>query len=441
MLHGVALPVGLMALAGLGVGALIERELVTGVDQVLAAQAATESVSLFDSPDALLHFHAFQSPVLDALGGRTAAIAAYDPSGERIHSTPQASAAPDHLRPPPLGAARSETLGNLRVLVVSVPAPNHEVYALWLAAPLDDVRATMAAFFRFGAVGLVLVTLFLVFWQRRYARWLAGRVERLAEHMRRLQDGDFSHDPPADADRDVLGELRASVAQATERLREARRVQERLVAGAAHELRTPLAAMRATLEVTLRRDRPVEELRDALEEVRAEVLRLDQRATDLLDLAALRERERSLVRGDLRELVEESVRRFTADAEDRGVGLTAEGEPQAPADLVPDLVRRALDNLLRNALAFAPAGTQVRVDVRREGTGFAVYVADQGPGVPEEHRPSIFLPFHRVDRSGPGAGLGLALVRDVAELHGGTASLEPSREGATFRFWLPAHGP
>jgi signal transduction histidine kinase len=196
--------------------------------------------------------------------------------------------------------------------------------------------------------------------------------------------------------------------------------------------------MRATLDVTLRRPRSPEALRAALDELRSEVLRLDQRATDLLDLAALRERERSLVRSDLRQLAEESARRFQAEADERGVRLAVDGEATAPADLVPDLVRRAIDNLLRNALGFAPPGSSVRLDVRRQGAGFALRVEDEGPGVPEAHRASLFLPFHRADRRRPGAGLGLALVKDVAELHGGAASLEGGPPGAVFRIWLPA---
>jgi signal transduction histidine kinase len=438
LLHGVALPVGLMTLAGIGVGTLLERELVAGVDQALRTQAATESVSLFDRAGGALHFHAAESPVLAELGRPIAAMVAYGPDGKRVLASAGAEGAPEHLHPPAFGEARITTERGSRTLTMSVPSPEGTTYALWLAASLDDVRSTVAAFFRLGALGLVLVMLLLLFLERRHARWLAGRVERLAAHMGRIQRGDLSVDPPEDSDLDVLGELRASVAEATERLREARQVQERLVAGAAHELRTPLAAMRATLDVTLRRPRSPEALRSALEELRLEVLRLDERATDLLDLAALRERERSLVRSDLRQLADESVRRFKAEADERGVRLEVDGDASAPADLVPDLVRRAIDNLLRNALGFAPRGSRVRLDVRRRGAGFALRVEDEGPGVAEAHRASLFLPFHRVDRRRPGTGLGLALVKDVAELHGGRASLEGGPPGAVFCVWLPA---
>ncbi|HJK90035.1 MAG TPA: sensor histidine kinase, partial [Polyangiaceae bacterium LLY-WYZ-15_(1-7)] len=188
----------------------------------------------------------------------------------------------------------------------------------------------------------------------------------------------------------------------------------------------------------LRRERDAAELRETLEDVREEVDRLDRMATALLDLAALRAQERALVRTDLHDLARESLARFEADASTREVALALEGARDAEATVVPDLIRRALDNLLSNALKFAPRGSTVRVALERAGEGWALVVRDEGPGVPTAEREHVFVPFHRGRQDRPGAGLGLALVRDVAELHGGRVALDETERGATFRLTLPA---
>lgn len=436
LLFGVALPVALMVLAGLVVDVLLERELIGGLDRSLRAQAAAESVSLFDGPEGTVHFHAIQSPLRGVLGNPDAAIAAYGPDGTLLAKSPSALAAPEVL----IVRGREPRLFDrpgARELEIAVPSPDGARYALWLSAPRDEVDATMGTFRRTGGLALVLVTALLVLVQIRHARWVAGRVERLASHMRRLERGAFDADPPDDPVRDVLGELRDSLAKATQRLREAKRAQERLIAGAAHELRTPLAAMRATVDVTLRRPRDEATLRAALEEVRHEVEGLERRATDLLDLAAASARTAlGLERVSLRELAEDTARRFAADASEREVRLVVEG-PSAEADLAPDLVRRALDNLVSNALRYAPRGTSVRLDVWEEADELGVAVTDDGPGIPVDERDTLFVPFHKADRRSPGAGLGLALVAEIAHAHGGRVELRESARGACFSWSVP----
>ncbi|MCB9603179.1 MAG: HAMP domain-containing histidine kinase [Sandaracinus sp.] len=436
LLFGVALPVALMVAAGIGVDVVLGREMVEGLDRSLRAQAAAESVSLFDGPDGRVHFHAIQSPLRAVLGNPDAAIAAYGPDGALLSKSASARAAPATLRLEGDEPRLSDREG-ARVLEIAVPSPDGERYALWLSAPRDELDATVRAFRRAGGLAAVFVTLLLVLVQRRHARWVAGRAERLAAHMHRLERGVFDEDPPLDPVPDVLGELRDSVADATSRLREAKRAQEQLVAGAAHELRTPLAAMRATVDVTLRRPRTEEELRGALDEVREEVDKLERRATDLLDLAAASSRTAlGLERRVLRELAEETARRFAADAAERDVTIDVGGE-EVEVAVAPDLVRRALDNLVSNALRYAPSGSTVRLEARVEGDECGVLVSDEGPGVPEAERDTLFVPFHKADRRSPGAGLGLALVAEIARAHGGRVELRPSERGASFWWALP----
>src|SRR5690606_34105319 len=159
--------------------------------------------------------------------------------------------------------------------------------------------------------------------------------------------------PPDDLP-DVVGDLRESVSRATVRMREDRSARERLLAGAAHELRTPLATLRATVDVTLRRPRADAELRDALEQVEAKVTRLETMAQELLGLGSARAAPREARVADVREILRDSIRRFSDVATLADVTLVLRAPDPVHAPVEPELLGRAVDNLLRNALQHAP---------------------------------------------------------------------------------------
>jgi signal transduction histidine kinase len=271
-----------------------------------------------------------------------------------------------------------------------------------------------------------------------HARSLARRVGNLRAHMQRLRAGVFDQPPPPDRAADEIAELRQAIAETTTRLAAARLAQDRLLADAAHELRTPLAAMRAGIDIALRRERSPDELRESLEQAREEVDRLAALASSLLDLAALRASPLERRRGDLVPLLIEAIDAARALAEEPGILVRLEAPEHALAELAPSSLRRALDNLMANAIKFSPAGGQVHVELRRQGNEWVFSVADQGPGVPPHARAAIFEPFHREARETPGKGLGLAIVRDVAEQHGGRAWVDEAEGGgALFVLSLP----
>jgi len=435
LLFGVALPAVAMGAALVGVGLLLHAQVVEGVDLALRAQATAESVSVFDRLGAPPHVHSPRSP-LGAARAR-ADVALYAADGEPLEAAPPA---PTTLPLPADDTLRLRTVNDVRELVVRIEDPRGDPVTLWLATPMSEPLAIVDAYVRYAAGGFVLVVVLLLLVQRWHARWLAARVGGLQAHMSELREGNLDAEPAPDPVPDVIGRLRSAIASATEQLRAARRARERLVAGAAHELRTPIAAMRASVEVTLRRDRSADELRDALESVAEEIERLQRLATDLLDLAAVGANERAVSNVDLHDIARESLRRFEGDARARDVTLVLRGS-STPCVVVRDLVSRALDNLVSNALRFAPLGTEVTVRVERRDRGCALLVGDQGPGVPPEDREAIFTPFHRRDRQARGAGLGLALVKEVAEVHGGEARIEEADGGgALFELWLPSIG-
>jgi two-component system sensor histidine kinase MprB len=234
---------------------------------------------------------------------------------------------------------------------------------------------------------------------------------------------------------DELGRLATRFNAMLAALEESVGRQRRLVADASHELRTPLTAARTNVDLVREGKLPDEEVRRALEEASVELDSLTSLVSDLVELARGEERKLRVEDVQLDDLVSSAVERARSRAPD-AVFVTALAPVQVRVD--PVLVERAVGNLLDNAVKYSPPGSPIEVTVR-EGE---VVVADQGPGIAEHDLPRIFDRFYRAAgaRSKPGAGLGLAIVREAAEAHGGTATAESSANGACFRLTLPAAG-
>lgn len=228
----------------------------------------------------------------------------------------------------------------------------------------------------------------------------------------------------------------------TER-KEVERLKDELVSTASHELRTPLASLRGFAELMLKRDFPPEKQREFLTIIHDESIRLGNLISDFFDLQRM-EAGRQVYHFDsvdVTPLVQERVALFFSNA---GKHLPHLAVPDSlpPVRADADRIRQVLTNLLSNAVKFSPDGGTVTVGARQEGTQVAVWVADQGVGIPPEALPKLFSRFFRVDntatRSIGGTGLGLALVKEIVEAHKGQVWAESEiGKGSTFFFTLP----
>jgi two-component system sensor histidine kinase MprB len=209
--------------------------------------------------------------------------------------------------------------------------------------------------------------------------------------------------------------------------------QRRLVADASHELRTPLTAARTNIDLVREGRLPAEEVRRALDEASVELDSLTSLVSDLVELARGTERKLRIEEVQLDDLVAGMVERAKARAP-QTTFVTSLSPALVHVD--PALVERAVSNLLDNAVKYSAPGTPIEVSVR-DGE---VIVADHGPGISEEDLPRIFDRFYRAAnaRAKPGAGLGLAIVREAARAHGGDVTAESTASGARFRLTLPA---
>ncbi len=208
----------------------------------------------------------------------------------------------------------------------------------------------------------------------------------------------------------------------------------------AHELRTPVANIMGEAQVALTRERTPSEYREVIESTIAECERLSGIVDNLLFVArvdAARESiERKLI--DARAAVEKIATFYQTLAEDRNVAIHCSGEGEIYVD--PALFERALGNLMDNALRFTPEGGTIQISITVKAAHSEVTVSDNGYGITPEHLPRVFDRFYRVDssRSSDGAGLGLALVKSIVDLHGGSAKIESEvNRGTTVTLTFP----
>ena len=217
---------------------------------------------------------------------------------------------------------------------------------------------------------------------------------------------------------------------------------QRFSADLAHELRTPLANLRGEAEVALSRPRSPEELRAVLESSLEELARLSQMTEALLFLARAENGAAVLDKKPLnaRRELEAVAAYFEAEAAERGITLRVDGESfTLTADAT--WLRRALVNLLSNALRHTPPGGEIVLSAQMQEREAIFTVRDNGEGIAPQHLPKVFDRFYRADaarlHNGTGAGLGLSIVRSVVELHGGRAEIHSSGPGTTARLVFP----
>ncbi len=291
------------------------------------------------------------------------------------------------------------------------------------------------------------MTFLLVPFLAGVAWWLARRITRplyaVAATAKRIRDGRWEERiETATMPDDETKSLAETVNAAFDGYAGALRRLERFSGDAAHQLRTPIAAMRNLGEVALSRARAAEDYREALETMLGELDRLTRIVEQLLQLSrleagALKARFAPI---PLRSVVEQVRQIYQPLAEARGVELAVDAVARARVSGIEELLVELLGNLVDNALRHTPNGGTVRIEVGAEAGEVRLAVTDSGPGIPDEFARKIFDRFSQVPGSENGtAGLGLPLAAQIAAVHGGTLALaNPGHPGARFECRLPA---
>jgi signal transduction histidine kinase len=221
--------------------------------------------------------------------------------------------------------------------------------------------------------------------------------------------------------------------QLLERLSLTLAAQQRFIADAAHQLRTPIAGLKTQTELALRQT-PPGEAQATLRQLRSAAEQTTRLVNQLLSLARAEPpigRAQASAIIDLRQLAREATTEWVPRAIERNVDLGFDADSQvAEVEGDPFLLREMLNNLLDNAVRYTQSGGQVTVRIARSSGGPMVSIEDNGPGIPDSERARVFERFYRVLGSGAeGCGLGLAIVREIAQSHGAEVSLTPGADG------------
>ena len=224
------------------------------------------------------------------------------------------------------------------------------------------------------------------------------------------------------------------------------RMKSEFLSTAAHELRTPMASIMGFSELLLNRSYDEARTRDLLETINRQSSRLTHLLNELLDLARIEARagkDFKVARVGLGSIIDETLKALMIPGDARQVGVSVP-KPAPLVNVDAAKMQQALTNVLSNAYKYSPAGGDIELAVRIEGEGptrrVGIEVTDQGIGMTPEQCARAFERFFRADTSGniPGTGLGLSLVKEIVELHGGQVTLASvSGEGTRFTLWLP----
>jgi two-component system sensor histidine kinase CpxA len=278
-------------------------------------------------------------------------------------------------------------------------------------------------------------TLALCYW---LALHLTSPLRALQKAVERFGHGDLAARVNSSR-RDELGELAGAFDLMAGRIETLLAAERRLLLDISHELRSPLARLGVAVELA----RSGDDTESALNRIQKESDRLNALVGQLLQVTRAEGDPNSLRRDPIRldQLVQQLVDDSRIEASARGCGL--EYDPHEPITVAgdPELLRRAVENVIRNAIRYSPRASNVEVRLARNNGKAVVDVRDQGPGVPEEALPRLFDAFYRVepdrDRASGGIGLGLSIARRAIELHKGSIRARNAKPGLEVELELP----
>lgn len=449
-----AMAVAMLILAGGGY-LLLRGTLDREIDASLLNVASIQASSVTDDPSGEMHFHEWDLTPEEAASvenlNRYAQV--WTESGRGLlrsrflaRDLPLDTAA---LRTAATGeiAWAEGRLGDTEIRSLFYPlgrlGESHARHVLQVAAPLESRNRTLgrAGLFLAAVVLLVSTGTFFGSW------WLAGRavrpVEEIIDQAEEIGGGSLGKRITAHADTREYRRLVDVLNTMLDRIDAAFEAQRRFVGDASHELRSPITALRGELELALRRERSPGEYRRVIASALEETVRLTRLAEDLLTLAradvGVMEPHRREV--DLADLATRTVERLRSRAAEKEVSLEAAADLPVSGLYDPDLVRRALWNLVENAIRFTTRGGHVEVAASARDGEAVLVVSDTGPGIRDADLDRVFDRFYQAGTArtpAEGTGLGLSIVRAIAEAHGGRVTVENRPQGgARFALLLP----
>jgi signal transduction histidine kinase len=238
---------------------------------------------------------------------------------------------------------------------------------------------------------------------------------------------------------DEIGQLGRSFNQMAERLERLIVSERRLLADISHELRSPLARLKFAVKLA----RTSEDSKAALDRIERDINRITSLVTEIIEMTSIEDdpAAQKMASVPFQEIIDEVVQDCSLEADFHGCSIAVEGALTHPVTGNRELLRRAVENVLRNGVRYSPRGSTLRLSLSEDGQNALVEVRDYGPGVPPESLGRIFDPFFRVEEarvsSGGGSGLGLSIAKQAVQMHQGSIKAENASPGLRIRMMIP----
>ena len=386
----------------------------TGVSRILITDTAGRV--LYDSREtgSAVGLYAFYTEIVQALDGNDAFYSSYD--GQAFLSR-----------------------------VASPVVYHNETVGAIYAYEYDTEQAELFKNLRSNLLRIsLLIAVLVVLLSRVLSRMLTGRISDLLQAIRQVREGAYSH-RAAEKGTDEIAQIAAEFNSLTDRLQTTENARRRFVSDASHELKTPLAGIRLLTDSILQTENmDAETVREFVSDIGQEAERLSRISEDLLRLTRLDsgtiENAVSVAVAPVLQRVERMLRMV---AEEKGVALRCDADPNAVVLATEDDVHQILYNLMENGIKYSVSGGFVHTKVTVEGRVVVLQVEDDGVGIPDEDLGHVFERFYRVDkmrfRAVGGTGLGLSIVRDTVQRREGTieAAHRAEGQGTVFTVRLP----
>lgn len=408
-----------------------ERQL----DDALLRAARTEAQMLASQPPTAIALSNLPGPAANQVGPLTPFAAALDTSHRRVAQSPTMEGRLLAPRTAPFDSPFDLSVRDERLRGVWVRVAGPSGLQLFFGVPRSDLDGDAALLLRAMIAAFLVAVLWTTLLATGIVRVFTSEQRRIAEVARSVAGGDLSARIASRTKDREIAQFAQDIDAMIERLALLVTSQQRFIAHAAHELRSPLTVLYGELSLSLRRERSADEYRVSIEEALEATRRLKQLSEDLLELARISEvstapSERVSL-DDALSAVLDATRPF---AEARAVVFRSNLERCELAGHPRD-IERLLRNLIENAIRHSPERGEVTISIRSRSPFVMLSVEDEGPGVSDDEREKIFEPFYRgASESAEGTGLGLAIARDIARAHGGDVHVERSARGRGARF-------
>jgi two-component system heavy metal sensor histidine kinase CusS len=402
---------------------VLDRYKLRQLDDSLLEVAHTEAA---EAPDNKFSFTTRPGPATNDVGPLERYGIMFDEEGRILAATAPFDAALSLL--PDLGSSIDLpfdfSFASRRYRGVMVRIPGYAGRRLLLAASREDLDGDS----RFVRDAMLIALAVSVAWLLGAIRWLVRRSMRdqgrVAELLHRVASGDVNAKVLDQVSDSELRRMAGDIEQIAQRLAALIEQQRRFIAHAAHELRSPLTALHGEIQQALRKERSNDEYRASLAFLLRASARLKHLADELLEFAHAERKAKPSEPLSVDLALSEVIESLGPLAKEKDVRIDRDPTTSAVLAAQEDL-ERILQNLLDNAIRHSPKGGAVRLELD-DGERVLIRVRDQGPGVRVEDRDAIFEPFHRSPESrakARGAGLGLAIARELARKHGGDVTL------------------